>query len=236
MKKLLLLLCFAPLCAFGQNANDGGRLPTQGTEIGAKGADGLFHFVSVDNTGKINIVTTPGTLGQQNMANSAPVVIASDQTAVPISAASLPLPAGASTSALQTTGNTSLATVATNTGNIPAKGQATMVNSGPVVIASDQSNVPVAVKTAVGPANFTNAQVTTSTTAATLAAARATRRSVLVKNIDATITIYIGAATVTAANGVPLKPGESVVLNTTGLIQAIAASGTPVVAYFEEYD
>jgi len=44
------------------------------------------------------------------------------------------------TSALQTTGNASLATIATN---IPAKGQATMANSQPCVIASDQSPIAV---------------------------------------------------------------------------------------------
>ena len=50
--------------------------------------------------------------GQETMANSEPVVIASDQSAVPVSAASLPLPSGAATSAKQDTGNTSLATIA----------------------------------------------------------------------------------------------------------------------------
>lgn len=38
-----------------------------------------------------------GTLGQKTMANSAPVVIASDQSTLPVSAASLPLPTGAAT-------------------------------------------------------------------------------------------------------------------------------------------
>lgn len=47
-------------------------------------------------TGRIN------TFGQKAMAASTPVVIASDQTTIPISAASLPLPSGAATAALQT--------------------------------------------------------------------------------------------------------------------------------------
>ena len=81
-----------------------------------------------------------------------------------------------------------------------------------------------------------NGQVATSTAAATLVAARATRRSVVIKNMDTTITIYIGVATVTAANGLPLLPGESVSIDWVGLIQAIAASGTPTVAYAETYD
>lgn len=50
------------------------------------------------------------------------------------------LPTGASTSALQTTGNTSLSSIDTKT---PALGQAAMVASSPVVIASNQSAVPV---------------------------------------------------------------------------------------------
>lgn len=58
---------------------------------------------------------------------------------LPISASSLPLPTGASTSALQTTGNTSLASIDTKT---PALGQAAMAASVPVVIASNQSDVP----------------------------------------------------------------------------------------------
>jgi len=50
---------------------------------------------------------------------------------VPISAASLPLPTGASTSALQTTGNTSLATIVTNTNSlILAQGSTTSGQTG----------------------------------------------------------------------------------------------------------
>lgn len=40
-----------------------------------------------------------GLVGQRSMAASTPVVVASDQTAVPMSATSLPLPAGAATQA-----------------------------------------------------------------------------------------------------------------------------------------
>lgn len=61
-------------------------------------------------------------------------------TTQPISAAALPLPVGASTSALQTSGNSSLSSIDTKT---PALGQTTMAGSSPVVIASNQSAVPV---------------------------------------------------------------------------------------------
>lgn len=61
-------------------------------------------------------------------------------SAVPVSAAALPLPAGASTSALQTTGNTSLSSI---DGKLNSLGQKAMAASVPVAIASDQSAIPV---------------------------------------------------------------------------------------------
>jgi hypothetical protein len=57
-------------------------------------------------------------LGIKTSANSIPVVLASDEATLPVSAASLPLPAGAATSALQTTINTTLGTPAQETGNL----------------------------------------------------------------------------------------------------------------------
>lgn len=78
---------------------------------------------------------------------------------VPISAASLPLPTGASTAANQTTANSSLSSI---DGKTPPLGQATMANSSPVVIASNQSAVPVSgtVTANAGTGNFTVVQPT----------------------------------------------------------------------------
>jgi len=83
--------------------------------------------------------STAPTVGSKTSANSVPVVIASDQSAVPISAASLPLPSGAATEA---TLLTRLAD-ATFTARINTLGQKTMANSTPVVISSDQTVIPV---------------------------------------------------------------------------------------------
>lgn len=88
----------------------------------------------------------------------------------------------------------------------------------------------------VGATTYANGQVSASTSAATLLAARATRRSVIFKNHDASITVYIGAATVSSSNGMAIAAGESIKLYITTLIQVISASGTPVVSYIEEYD
>jgi hypothetical protein len=57
----------------------------------------------------LTINTLPNA-GQVTMANSLPVVLASDQSAVPVSAASLPLPSGAATAAGLATINTTLGT------------------------------------------------------------------------------------------------------------------------------
>lgn len=115
---------------------------------------------------------------------------------------------------------------------------------GPNVMVVNPPTRPVPVTVASGTtiivpkgAAFTaNGQVTTSTTAGTAVAARATRRGVTIKNLDATITVYVGIATVSATNGMELKAGESIPLDTTALIQVIAASGTPKIAFIETYD
>lgn len=60
------------------------------------------------------------TLGQKTMAGSVPVVIASNQSTIPVSTASLPLPSGAATEATLSTvaTETTLSTVATEIGAI----------------------------------------------------------------------------------------------------------------------
>ncbi len=67
-----------------------------------------------DAAGVTRTLQAPPGNGQATMANSRPVTIASDQSAVPVAAAALPLPAGAATAARQDTGNTSLAAIATS--------------------------------------------------------------------------------------------------------------------------
>jgi hypothetical protein len=109
------------------------------------------------------------------------------------------------------------------------------------VLVINDSTLPVPVTGTIGAsmsgaAHEANSQVTATGTAGTLIIARATRVGCLIKNTDASITVYIGAATVTAANGMPLKAGESVVVSAQTLIQVISASGSPVVAVFDEYN
>lgn len=65
---------------------------------------------------------------------------------VPVSATSLPIPTGAATSALQVTGNTSLSSIDSKT---PSLGQQNSAGSVPVVMASDQSTIPVSIAASV---------------------------------------------------------------------------------------
>lgn len=168
----------------------------------------------------------PASLGQKTAANSESVVLASDQTAITVTGqvqvGSAPV-------------NPPLSVSGVDSGGL--KRHILTGTDGTVKTDSSATTQPVSVtKGPTGAANFANGQVAASTTAATLVAARATRRSVAIKNTSTTITVYYGAATVTNANGVELKPGESQSIDTTALIQVIAASGTPVVAYVETYD
>ena len=107
------------------------------------------------------------------------------------------------------------------------------ISTLPVSIAG---NINVSASVATGAANMANGQVAATTTAATLVSARATRRSVTVRNMDSSISAYIGIATVSAGNGMLLKAGESISIDYTGLIQVVSASNSPNVAYLETYD
>lgn len=80
----------------------------------------------------------PNINGQATMANSAPVVISSDQSAVPVSGtvtANIGTVATLATAAKQDTGNVSVASVDTKT---PALGQALAASSTPVVLTAAQ--------------------------------------------------------------------------------------------------
>lgn len=125
----------------------------------------------------------PATLGQKTMANSLAVVVASDQSAIPVSqsgtwnvnniSGTIALPTGAATAARQDTGNTSLGNI---DGKLPATlGQKAMAASLAVVLASDQSAIPVSQSGTWNVNNIsgTIALPTGAATEATLAAASA---------------------------------------------------------------
>jgi len=90
----------------------------------------------------------------------------------------------------------------------------------------------------IGGSAIANGQVNISNSAATLLAARETRKRVTFVN-RMPVPVFIGVATVTTANGFQLDPGAAITLHTTALIQGITAAataGTVYVHYLEEFD
>jgi hypothetical protein len=144
-----------------------------------------------------------------------------------VSASALPLPTGAATSVLQTSGNTSLSTIATNTGNIPAKGQALTSASMPVVLPASQITTltpptTVTVTQSLGSNlhvdidNFPATQPVSLATLPALAAGSNAIGSVSVSNFPATQAI--------SATSLPLPTGAS---TAAGLTTINTTLGTP---------
>lgn len=94
----------------------------------------------------------------------------------------------------------------------------------------------VGISTFTGAANMFNGQIAATTTPATLVAARATRRSVTIRNINTSISVYVGLATVSSSNGMLLRAGDSISVDYVGLIQVVAGSNSPNVSFLETYD
>lgn len=87
----------------------------------------------------------------------------------------------------------------------------------------------------VGAANLAVAQVATATSQVAAAIARPTRSTVLFRNLDASITIYVGPTGVTSSNGVPILPGAGQSFTWVGAFFAVSASGTPTLLVTDEY-
>lgn len=114
--------------------------------------------------------------------------------------------------------------------------------SGTTVGADERTINAVAVKVqrvvVEGGTSIATGQVTPTATAATLIAARETRKSVVFYN-GTNLTVYVGPATVTTSNGFAMPPGSGLTLTTTALVQNIVASVTGltgVVYYAETFD
>lgn len=137
----------------------------------------------------VTVSNLPAALGQATMANSLAVVIASNQSAIPITVAALPLPTGAATEATLAT----LLTLAGFQARINTLGQKTMANSTPVVLSSDQSAIPV---TSTSSSTARTPTLVRDTAAGTVLAGA---RSVSVYNAGTTNGVWLGAT---------IKPGE----------------------------
>lgn len=86
-----------------------------------------------------------------------------------------------------------------------------------------------------GARQFASSTNALSTSAESVLAARPTRISAILLNIDAAITMYVGDASVDSTY-FPLRPGASMTVTSTAAVYAVAASGTPTLAIYEEYN
>lgn len=85
-----------------------------------------------------------------------------------------------------------------------------------------------------GATSFASSTNTLSVTAEVVLAARPNRIAAILRNIDASITIYVGDSAVDSTY-FSLPAGASISLTTTAAVYAVAASGTPTLAIWEEY-
>lgn len=169
--------------------------------------------------------------GVDTLAISAGGAALVDGSAVtqPISAVSLPLPTGAATEATLATraSEATVATLLTTTAfqaRINTLGQKTMANSTPVVIASDQSSIPV---TFGGTALATVTSVSVSTTVATLSASNAAKTKVIVYNESGTLFVKLGSGATSASYSYRLTANSTLEIDGyTGIVTGIKASGT----------
>lgn len=126
------------------NGATGAAVPAQATQVA--GSDGTnLRALKVSATGVLSVDASASTQPVSGTVTVTQATGTNLHTVVDSSA----LPTGASTLAAQTTGNTSLSSI---DGKTPSLGQAAMAASVPVVLASNQSSIPVAATLQAGAA------------------------------------------------------------------------------------
>lgn len=238
MKKLLLALALALAPSYAFAADNFAATAGSGLTFGAKDAAGILYtrFIGCDNTtvsqcwavdasGRLTVningtVTVTGTVAATqsgtwtvqpgNTANTTAWKVDGSAVTQPVSAAALPLPSGAATSANQATEIASLATIATNSA-LPLPAQSThTVNIGAVDAINPYPATAVPyTATATG---------TTGATTATLAGASSVTTYICGFSIRANATAAVtGNATVTGVITATLNFTQWTAPNATGL-------------------
>lgn len=184
---------------------NGSAAPTSSTEIGFIDGSGNEAGVSASNPLPVTVVSGPSpqnvnltevggaaiSEGQKTSANSVPVVIASDQSAIPISAASLPLPTGAATAALQSnvqsapgTPQTEAITVQGNASGVPLPVSGTVAVTAPNDVSPATQNITTQdlVSTSAAQANGQNAITGTPTAGSAASFVIASKESIEVQS------------------------------------------------------
>ena len=205
-------------------------------------------FVNVKVAPSGSLITALGDIdgvsGQETMANSLPVVIASDQSAIPISDDGGSITVDGTVAATQSgtwninniTGTVSLPTgAATETTLSTLNGKVTACNTGAVTISSalpagtnNIGDVDVASLPAVVDATYSSSSVTSVSAAATSTSILATnssrRMAIMVNDADKNAYVKLGTTASTTSFSYKLTPGQTLELPTpvyTGAIDAI---------------
>ena|SRR5687767_2982174 len=89
----------------------------------------------------------------------------------------------------------------------------------------------------LGAENLDIGQATAGAASGEIVAARATRRKVILKNVHASESCWVGIGTVTSSTGYLLKANDSVTIEATSVINGIRNASTDVpVSYIDVYD
>ena len=192
----------------------------------------VIQQVSQSGTWNVGLSTGTNTVGKVDQGAGGASAWKVDGSAVtqPISAVSLPLPTGAAT-------ETTLSGVKTGTDRIPAQGQASMSASLPVVVASNQTAIPISIQTSSAPVHV---RVTATTTSSQLLAANANRKGLECEsactNPSGRVFIRFGASAATA-NDKPIEACSSweppAAVIPTSAIQVLSDSGSAVITCVE---
>ncbi len=235
---------------------DSGRVP--GVVAMCPSTDGSRTAIPCPSPGASSTASPTASGTSATQAN--PVQGVTGGVPVPVSASSLPLPAGAAqdgTDAVGVAGNpgtgirgwlSSLnntlsaiyvyaSTTAAATRANDAAASRTQTHDD--TMAAAQAGAGLRVQPAVGAAAIATAQSAPGTTATQLVAARTGapgtgRVAATIFNVGS-VTIYLGGPGVTPTTGVPVAAGAALTLNTTAALFGVTASGTGAAAALEAF-
>lgn len=199
--------------------------PTSAVAIAGENPAGLLTPIQTNTAGDLITVQAAGAIdnvnlsqiggaaiteGQKTSSASIPVVIASDQSTLPVSAASLPLPAGAATSANQVTQETTLSSILANQTN----------GTQEVSVTNFPATQPVSGTVTVIQPTGTNLHTVVDSSALPTGASTAANQATEITSLASIVTNTTGSAT--AAN----QATQITSLNTIALTQGSSTGGT----------
>lgn len=106
----------------------------------------------------------------------------------------------------------------------------------PVTLQSQAASVTIDIVRLRGAANLSTNQIAVTSVQTTLSAARTARRSITIKNLDASLSGWVGESPTSISTGMELKAGESWSVDFTGLVVGVAANTAIRMAVSENYD